>query len=68
MAEHPPLAEQTDAAVSTEALRKAESYIEADEGATNRLVGTWGRISTFVAFLSLLVVARMLDQSAVSGT
>ena len=28
--------------VSTEALRKAESYIEAEEGATNRLAGTAG--------------------------
>ena len=33
-----------DAAVSTEALRKAESYIEADEGATNRLSGLAGTV------------------------
>lgn len=33
-------------AVSTEALRKAESYIEAEEGATNRLAGLAGTITT----------------------
>lgn len=37
------------AIVSTEALRKAESYIEADEGATNRLGGWGGRIVTAIA-------------------
>ena len=35
--------------VSTEALRKAESYIEAEEGATNRLAGTAGLIATGIA-------------------
>jgi len=36
-------------AVSDEALLKAEAYIEADEGATNRLIGWWGRISMALA-------------------
>ena len=35
--------------VSTEALRKAESYIEAEEGATNRLVGAAGLVTTGIA-------------------
>jgi TRAP transporter 4TM/12TM fusion protein len=37
------------AVISTEALRKAESYIEAEEGATNRLFGWPGRIATGIA-------------------
>ncbi len=37
------------AVLSTEALRKAESYIEAEEGATNRLAGTAGTIVTAIA-------------------
>jgi TRAP transporter 4TM/12TM fusion protein len=40
--------------VSTEALRKAESYIEAEEGATNRLAGTAGQIVTGLAVLMSL--------------
>ena len=32
------------AAISGEALRKAETYIEAEEGATNRLIGFAGRV------------------------
>ena len=35
--------------VSTEALRKAESFIEAEEGATNRLSGWAGRVTTAIA-------------------
>jgi TRAP transporter 4TM/12TM fusion protein len=35
--------------VSTEALRKAESYIEAEEGATNRLAGWAGLLTTGIA-------------------
>ncbi|HEX8665680.1 MAG TPA: hypothetical protein VF744_16815, partial [Beijerinckiaceae bacterium] len=35
--------------VSTEALRKAESYIEAEEGATNRLAGFAGLLTTGIA-------------------
>ncbi len=37
--------------VSTEALRKAESYIEAEEGATNRLAGFAGWMATGIAIL-----------------
>ena len=37
--------------VSTEALRKAESYIEAEEGATNRLVGAAGLVTTGIAVI-----------------
>ena len=36
-------------AVSTEALRKAESFVEAEEGATNRLSGWAGRITMAIA-------------------
>jgi TRAP-type uncharacterized transport system fused permease subunit len=36
-------------AVSDEALHKAEAYIEAEEGAANRLMGWAGRISTGIA-------------------
>ncbi|MFL5228886.1 MAG: TRAP transporter permease [Microvirga sp.] len=35
--------------VSTEALRKAESYVEAEEGAANRLVGAAGLLTTGIA-------------------
>jgi TRAP transporter 4TM/12TM fusion protein len=35
--------------VTTEALRKAESYIEAEEGAANRLAGLGGLIATAIA-------------------
>src|ERR671916_1341491 len=42
------------AAISTEALRKAESYIEAEEGATNRLFGWPGRIATGIAVVMSL--------------
>ena len=41
-------------AVSTEALRKAESYIEAEEGATNRLAGRAGQIVTGIAVVMSL--------------
>ena len=34
--------------VSTEALRKAESYIEAEEGATNRLSGWAGTVTSAI--------------------
>jgi hypothetical protein len=36
-------------AVSDEALHKAEAFIEAEEGAANRLMGWPGRISTAIA-------------------
>jgi TRAP transporter 4TM/12TM fusion protein len=42
------------ATVSTEALRKAESYIEAEEGATNRLGGWAGRVTTGIAVVMSL--------------
>src|SRR3954470_6748164 len=35
--------------VSTEALRKAEHYVEAEEGAANRLVGAAGLLTTGIA-------------------
>src|ERR1044071_492663 len=35
--------------VSDEALQKAEAYVEAEEGAANRLMGWAGRISTTIA-------------------
>jgi TRAP transporter 4TM/12TM fusion protein len=40
--------------VSNEALLKAEAYIEADEGATNRLYGWAGTISTGIAVVMSL--------------
>src|SRR3569832_1230013 len=36
-------------AVSDEALQKAESFVEAEEGAANRLMGWTGKISTTIA-------------------
>src|SRR5919112_3167341 len=42
------------AAISTEALRKAESYIEAEEGATNRLGGWAGRVTTGISVVMSL--------------
>ena len=51
----PPLDEQPDArltsqgAISDEALRKAEAYVEAEEGAANRLSGLAGLIVTGIA-------------------
>ena len=41
-------------AVSDEALQKAESFVEAEEGAANRLMGWWGRISTTIAVVMSL--------------
>jgi TRAP transporter 4TM/12TM fusion protein len=51
----PPLDQQPDArltsqgAISDEALRKAEAFVEAEEGATNRLSGIVGYIVTGIA-------------------
>jgi TRAP transporter 4TM/12TM fusion protein len=51
----PPLDQQPDArltsqgAISDEALRKAEAFVEAEEGATNRLSGIAGYIVTGIA-------------------
>ena len=41
-------------AVSDEALHKAEAFIEAEEGAANRLMGWAGRISTTIAVVMSL--------------
>src|SRR5688572_32994427 len=41
-------------AVSDEALHRAEAFIEADEGAANRLMGWAGRISTTIAVVMSL--------------
>src|ERR687893_2022744 len=41
--------DKAPATISTEALRKAESFIEAEEGGTNRLFGWPGRIATAIA-------------------
>jgi TRAP transporter 4TM/12TM fusion protein len=49
MADEDKHAAKEPAALSTEALRKAESYIEAEEGATNRLGGIAGLIVTGIA-------------------
>src|SRR4029077_2566187 len=40
--------------ISQEALKKAEEFIEADEGAFNRLSGTAGNVATAVAVLMSL--------------
>ncbi|MGH8661461.1 MAG: TRAP transporter permease [Burkholderiales bacterium] len=48
------IAAERHIAVDEAALRKAEEYIEAEEGATNRLAGLLGRMVTAVAvFMSL---------------
>ena len=47
-------------AVSDEALLKAESFVEAEEGAANRLMGWAGRISTAIA----VVMSRNVAISA----
>ena len=49
--EHPPLVHQPDAVVSDAALHKAEEYIEAEEGAANRLKGWLGIFVVVVAFV-----------------
>ena len=58
MSQHPTATPGPDdkepATVSTEALRKAEAYIEAEEGATNRLVGWAGRIALGIAVVMSL--------------
>jgi TRAP transporter 4TM/12TM fusion protein len=43
---------QTDATVSEDALKKAEQYIEAEEGATNRLTGWLG---TFIVVVTIVM-------------
>ncbi len=46
--------EEAQNAVSDEARRKAEEFIEADEGATNRLFGWAGKITTAIAVVMSL--------------
>ena len=45
---------KVDSEISAEALRKAEAYIEADEGAINRLSGIAGIAVTTVAVITSL--------------
>ena len=45
---------QDEALISDEALKKAERYIEAEEGATNRLTGLLGRLVVAAAVLMSL--------------
>ena len=49
-----PAAQPDESAVSQEALRKAEEFIEADEGAVNRLSGLTGQAVTAVAVITSL--------------
>src|ERR1700712_208630 len=49
MREQDDAAEKVPATLSTEALRKAESFVEAEEGATNRLGGWSGHVVTAIA-------------------
>ena len=49
MAEELKAAAEAAPAISEEALKKAEEFIEADEGALNRLSGIAGRVATSVA-------------------
>ena len=45
---------QDEALVSDEALKRAERYIEAEEGATNRLTGLLGRFVVVAAVVMSL--------------
>src|SRR4051794_26496784 len=54
MADQKSIAGDETVAVSDEALAKAEAFIEADEGATNRLLGWAGKISTGIAVVMSL--------------
>ncbi len=49
-----PAADAAPGAISDEQLRKAEAYIEAEEGAANRLSGWTGRIVTAIAIVCTL--------------
>ncbi len=49
-----PAAQADDSAISQDALRKAEEFIEADEGATNRLTGLAGQAVTTIAVVMSL--------------
>ena len=50
----PPQPQQGEALISEEALKKAEQYIEAEEGATSRLTGVLGRLAMGVAVVMSL--------------
>jgi TRAP transporter 4TM/12TM fusion protein len=50
----PPQPQQGEALISEEALKKAEQYIEAEEGATSRLTGALGRLAMGVAVVMSL--------------
>src|SRR5947209_20189112 len=50
----PPIEAET-VIVSDEALLKAEAFVEAEEGAANRLMGWAGRISTAIAVVMSLL-------------
>ena len=54
--------------VSDEALLKAETFVEAEEGATNRLMGWAGWISTAIAVMSLFPSLRGLRDRSDPGT
>ena len=54
MADQKSNASDDTVAISDEALAKAEAFIEADEGATNRLLGWAGTISTGIAVVMSL--------------
>ena len=49
--DHPHLAHEPDAAVSEAALHKAEEFVEAEEGAANKLKGWLGIFVVVVAFV-----------------
>ena len=49
-----PAAQPDESAISQEALRKAEEFIEADEGAVNRLSGLTGQAVTAIAVITSL--------------
>jgi TRAP-type uncharacterized transport system fused permease subunit len=49
-----PAALPDESAISQEALRKAEEFIEADEGAVNRLTGLAGQAVTAIAVVTSL--------------
>src|ERR1044071_8770715 len=51
---HKPAAQPEEPAISQDALRKAEEFIEADEGATNRLTGLAGQAVTAIAVVMSL--------------
>ena len=49
-----PMSQQTPAVISDEALKKAEEFIEAEEGATNQLAGWLGTAVALAAIVMSL--------------